>query len=59
MSKDKKHIRPLSTYRKVNPECHKRIFENDLIEVSSKKAKENEGYWMYAFFFHSAKVFLS
>jgi hypothetical protein len=43
-----KHIRPLTAYKKANPDFYHFCWENDdLNDSKSKKGKENLGYWIY------------
>lgn len=45
-----KQIRPLSAYKKQNPDLYKIVASILREESKSKKAQENNWYWSYAFF---------
>ena len=42
-----KQIRPLSAYKKANPQSYENLYNES--ESTSKKSKENDFYWLYAF----------
>lgn len=49
VNNDKKHIRPLTAYKKANPEYYG-IFEKiGVLKSISKKGRENEWYWWYGY----------
>lgn len=47
---ENKHIRPIASYRKANPELYRVINYNVSDTKLSKKQEENNFYWMYACF---------